>query len=776
MTAGYPGRTLPLLVITLLTWSGGLPAVRGGEHPHLLIASGDVPRIKHVCGVGTPADAARNWGKFGRASADFNALRAHFARPLEGEVLPGELLALAFLHVVDPSDPADATRVRIIQAALRRTEALATAPLELVLALDWCWPALDADARRDFLLLMREQAEPLAAADSPLEPRVFRARLAALALALSIDEADDPSPSWTGLRSRLLEAGRKYFESTFPTYVAWRGLSPTGPAVAAREECDTALAVELAGGVLEHAVWPEYCGTVGRWLEHYVFGTFEHPALQHNFIRDDGNQAPRTPAPTWRDLLPLTAHLIAARTRDPAAGLIAGRVESVMRASSDELAVLWRWVPIVMESAALPRCDPRRLPAARNLGGSVVFRGGHGPEATAVWIDAAQPFLRRRQHFDAGHFLIYRGGHLAVGGGDDVSFEAVPSKEGWQRLGGQRDPFDFEQYFTATIAHNGLLVWDAAWVSRWYGARYLSTGGQRCSEGTCTDFVAPLAVQNRATGRQLAYGQQQTAAYVALELTPAYDPRALSAYTREFVFFWGHALVVIDRVTLANVRSVPTWVLNLPARPKVDGQELPDKARVAGSTNQAGVWRCDTAKTLHWDDRDGRLRLSAPLPAPKCLRVVGGPAQRVTVEKGPYAGRTYVGGDADSFERLILPAERHGALNAWYRLGEPTLLGPEFGVTPHWGRIEIEPARRDRVCVFVTVLVTDHAAAEQPPNVALETTADGLLLTVQLGEERATLRVPAGMERGGTLEAAGTPPLSWTLPGEVQPDEPLRAD
>ena len=43
------------------------------------------------------------------------------------------------------------------------------------------------------------------------------------------------------------------------------------------------------------------------------------------------------------------------------------------------------------------------------------------------------PFLRRRQHFDAGHFLIRRGGCLAVDGADDVAFEAVPSKGGQRR-------------------------------------------------------------------------------------------------------------------------------------------------------------------------------------------------------------------------------------------------------------------------------------------------------------------------------------------------------
>ena len=261
----------------------------------------------------------------------------------------------------------------------------------------------------------------------------------------------------------------------------------------------------------------------------------------------------------------------------------------------------------------------------------------------------------------------------------------MPAKGGAQHLGSEREPFDFEQFCTATIAHNSVVSWDATRIAHWYKARYLPVGGQRCIEGTCTDFATPLDAQGRLTGRPLAYGWRENAAYLALDLSPAYESRVVSAYTRELVFVWGHALVVIDRVSLPKGHAVPTWVLNLPARPQVDGADLADRVRTAGSTNDGGVWRYDDATWLHWADRDGALWMCSPLPAPKVVKVVGGPARKLLLTEGTYAGRAYVGGDADSFERLIIPAERHGARNAWYRLGQPTLLGPEFGRTPHWG-------------------------------------------------------------------------------------------
>lgn len=751
-----------------------VPLSRAGEHPALLLSAADVPRLKHVCGLPAPATIDPSWGRSGARAADFQALRAGLVARSGDDVLPGELLAAAFLHVVDDDDPTDRVRVRLIESALRAPTGSTTDPLELALALDWCWDALTPAVRREFLFNLRRRVEPFTPADSPLEPRRFRDKLAAAAVAVAIDEQDEPSQSWLELRTRLLDAARDYFAVTFPKYVAWRGLSPTGTARAADEEADTALAVEVASRLLERDAWPAYRTSVGRWLEHYLFEQLDHPALRHGFLHDDGDTAPLTPAPAWRDLLPVTAHLIAARTRDAAAAVIADRVEAALTApGAPEWAALWRWIPIALDTTGIPRCDPRHLPTARNLGGAVIFRGPAGPDATVIWIDAAQPFLRRRQHFDAGHFLLCRSGQLVVSGADDVLLEAIASKGGAQHLGQQPAPFDFEQYCTATISHNALVLWDPARVVHWYGQRYLPSGGQRCIEHTCTDFSLPLESQGRLTGRQLAYGWRDTAAYLSLDLTPAYDRRAVSAYTRTLCFVWGRALVVVDRVTTPKGRTPPTWILNLPARPTVDAADLPASTRVAGSTNDAGVWRCDTAAWLRWTDRDGSLWFTAPLPAAKAQRIVGGPARRVRITEGRHVDRTYVGGDADGFERLIIPAERRGAENAWYRLGRPTLLGAQFGQQPLWGRIELEPLERGPTTIFVAVLIPDRADATVTPAVSVQPADDALVLHLSAGRDEATLRLPNDAGAGGRLEIGGPLPHAWDLPTEVQPDLPL---
>ncbi|MBK9126907.1 MAG: heparinase II/III family protein [Phycisphaerales bacterium] len=745
--------------------------LESARHPRLLVAADDVPRLRHACGIAGAEPAPAQAGRFGRHAPLYRGLREHFAERIEGQPLAGELAAAALLQLIEPDTPAGRRAGELVRSELSSPHWVTTDPLELVLALDWSWDILPVELRRTFVADALERIRPLDESDSPLDPRRFREKLFGLALAVVVDERDDPSAAWRQQRDAVLDAARDYFALVLPVFVEWRTLSPTSPAAGPREESLTALAIELSRHALGREAWSDYADSVGRWLEHYWLATLDHPALRHNFVRDDGTSAPLTPASESRELLPLTAHLIAARTRDPVATLIADRVTQGWSSPPSAADRPWLWVPIVADVTDCPRAAATP-PAARFLGGAVVFRGGSGPDTTAVWIDAAQPFLRRRQHYDAGHFLVYRGGRLAVDAGDDVVFDAIPSKGGQQRLGPGGGTFNFDQFLTASIAHNTLLVWDAAWAARWYGADYAPVGGQRLIEGTCEDFRAPLERQGRSTGRTLAYGTDAGAGYLALDLADAYDDRAIRGYTREFIFTLGRVLVIVDRVTLATRRTPPTWVIQTPSRPLADGRGLSEDARVGGTGDEAGVWRVDGAEWLRWNDRDGSLWMHVAAPTPRKVRAVGGPARQLVIPGGPLAGRAYVGGDPNGFERLVIPAERRGALNAWFTLGAPTTLGPAFGVTPHWGRIEVEPAALEPRVTFVVVLVADSATARRAPQATLLPKDDVLELAIEIDGGAATLRLPRDAAPGGLLETNGPRGRTWQLPVRFEPDPP----
>lgn len=753
---------IPLLGFPIHSWAA--------SHPRLLMTDADLGRIRHACGVGDGSTALNGWGRLGAKAADYQALRDYFAARVQGAALPGELLAAAFLQRTSPNAAGRGVRLGLISAALAEPPGLATDPLERVIALDWCWEDIEPAVRREFLSVMEPTLTPLAPGDSPLDPRVFRARLASLAVALIIDGKEDDRPAWLELRATILDAARSYFESTLPKFIEWRGLSPTSPAAAAGEEVDTALALELARELFSADPWPAQRDTVGRWLEHYVFQTLDHPALQYQFIRDDGTTGALTPVREWQNGFPISAHLIANRTRDPAAALIADRVERRMRDGSEPTAAaLWRWVPILFDLSGIPRANSIALPLLRDLGGAVVIRSGSGPLAINIWIEAGQPFLRRRQHFDAGHFLIRAGGELLTHAGEDITFEAVPSRGGQQRLGLDPKPFDYEQFFTATIAHNSLICYEPIRLANWYGRTYEPAGGQRCVEGTCQDFKSPLVEQGRLTAEKLAVGAAAAVGYVALDLTPAYDPRAIAQYVREFVFHESGFLLVVDRIDLPHTRAAPILTFQIPARPVLENAALDDATRTAGLENDGGIWRINEVTSLDWTDRDGRIRCIPIAPETRRVRVVGGPAAPRRITEGPNAGRSYVGGEAEGFESLILPGDRRPR-NAWFELGSPALLGPTFGLAPHWGRLEIEPQRAEPRVLFATLFLIGPAAGPTVPQVTTEVTDAMLQIRIVHDGLVVEFLVKKGAARGGTTTSGG---VAWPWPDSVDAAGPL---
>jgi hypothetical protein len=121
----------------------------------------------------------------------------------------------------------------------------------------------------------------------------------------------------------------------------------------------------------------------------------------------------------------------------------------------------------------------------------------------------------------------------------------------------------------------------------------------------------------------------------------------------------------------------------------------------------------------------------------------------------------------------VIPSSRRRPLNAWYRLGTPTLLGSEFGKTPHWGRIEIEPAQRGGQYLFVTVLVVDRAGANRPPQITVQDVPEAVEIAITVGKDRILLRVPDGGEIGGSLAVEGRQAFQWDLPEQVCADGPL---
>lgn len=760
--------SIPLAGLAILIASN----VIAQDHPRLLIQPKDLPRLRAQCGI-VEADNVTGAGFAADAEA-YRALRSYFTARLSVSdtlasvgALPGELAAAAFLHLIQPDDPADLGRIRLIDGVLRQPLLLADDPLEHVIALDWCWDALSPETRQLFLEQIRERAAYLSEADSPAEPPAFRARLLTLAAALAVTETDVANPSWLVMRREAINAARKYFEAVFPTYLEMRGLAPSSPSAAADEELCIVLAVELAERLDPELGWKKYGPQVARILEHYLLVSGDDPTVSRQFLRDDAGEAPLTPAPDWRRMWPLTAQLLAARTNDPAAATMALRGRVAAQRARTDVGRLWQWIALALPTDA-KTLDLARIPSARNLESAIVFRGAAEYGAPVIWIDTAPFHVRRRQHFDAGSVLMRAfGADLLVNAGDNIRDEAVADKRGEQRLGDRDRSFVFEQFYNSTIAHNCLLFHDPARAYHWEDRVYEPMGGQRPFEGPCVEFPRTLDQHDRRVARILAFGAGPDVGYAAVDLKSAYDDRTVESYTREYIHILDRGLLIIDRTLASKPRVAPAVVFNIPGQPTIGLAHLATAERLEGASDDAGVWDVGGQHWLRWTHDAGAMWLKRLAPDEGRMTVAGGPGREIAIKSGAFAGRRYMGGGPDTFERLISLSRFGSPRNAWYRLGEPTVLGGEVGRQRHWGRIEIEGSDRVRRNVFVTLLIADRAAITREPEITFDAEGDQMSIGLELDGRAALIRVPADLRIGGVVSFAARPTVPFRLPERV---------
>lgn len=258
------------------------------------------------------------------------------------------------------------------------------------------------------------------------------------------------------------------------------------------------------------------------------------------------------------------------------------------------------------------------LPRAQRFGPGtadlIVLRNGWGPDATQITIVAGDHFTDH-QHFDKGHFLIYRRGGLVV---DSGAYDAM------YRPGGH-----WNEYACRTLAHNCLLVYDPR---ERLPAGYSNDGGQRVLRGLqhhrdWHTYVAHRSQEGLDTAEVTAYEEdpKDRYYYAAVDLARAYGAK-VTTYIRRFVYLPGDDFVVVQDAVQAAAPLSQRWLLHFDDRPEVDGQEpaagintFPEARRV--TVRRHGRLDLKGQSFVY----DGVLFLTSLLPERRELRVVGGP-------------------------------------------------------------------------------------------------------------------------------------------------------
>jgi hypothetical protein len=258
------------------------------------------------------------------------------------------------------------------------------------------------------------------------------------------------------------------------------------------------------------------------------------------------------------------------------------------------------------------------LPRAQRFGPDtselIVFRSGWDAEATQITIVAGDHFTDH-QHFDKGHFLVYRGGGLVVDGG---AYDVM-----YQRGG------HWNEYACRTVAHNCLLVYDP---EERLPAGYSNDGGQRVLRGLqhhrdWHTYVAHRSRESLDTAEVTAYeaDPKDRYYYVSVDLARAYGAKVAS-YIRRFVYLPGDDFLVVHDRLEAAASFARRWLLHFQERPEVDGQ-----TPAAGMTMFPDARRVTVRRRDKLDLRgrafayDGVLFLTSLLPRRREIQVVGGP-------------------------------------------------------------------------------------------------------------------------------------------------------
>lgn len=740
------------------------------RRPRLLLSAADVERCRVRCGMAVGATSAPS--ELGAHAEAYRGLCEWAKRNEELPLEDGALYIPAFLHLMQPAADRPDAYTRMIERELFRRPFVVDYD-DAIAALDWCWDALTPAVRSNVAARLLENPQPLSEIDTPFEHYLFAPKLNHIAAAIALRGEFPPGTLEAQRVELVLAAAERYFRDSLPAYIRLLHGRAAAPAQAAEYEADLIYALELWDRYKQGAYWPQFAEIMRDACDGYLWIDTQWRDFRSVLMHDQGSSAPVRPGEGTSALARGAAITLARRTGSRVAAWYAS-LETEVGDATDVGRLNQRWLAIVHRSRTGKVIDPPEPGPSRNLGnGWVLMRSAWRPGATVIGFDAGQPVVHGRQHADAGQFQILRRGRLALDSGDDVSVEAVPSRGGKQGLGPQAG--EFEQFAAATVAHNCMLLIDPRDRLRAVNENRPSLGGQRSFRGDWRPGDAADTAR-RQSGRLLAYESNEHYCYAAADLAKAYESKALLLYDRHLLFVGGRFLFVVDRLVTERADVAPTWLLQLPSRPRIGDADLDPQFRRLGSDDRAGVWKYTQQDDwLTADGGEGRLFVRSILPAERSWAIVGGPQEVSQIRGGPSAGRRYVGSRPNGFEYRLTPASVAEGLNAWYELAQPGGLGPMFGAGACWGRLEVEPLNAATQHTFVHLLVPDDIATKSPPladvrvsgdDVQFSATVADLTYEVSLTPGGATTGKVVVRDRVQTLMDRG-------LTREVQQDAPL---
>lgn len=252
---------------------------------------------------------------------------------------------------------------------------------------------------------------------------------------------------------------------------------------------------------------------------------------------------------------------------------------------------------------ALAPNDPQApLPLSRHFGhaGVVMARDTWGRDATTLQFRSTSFYSINHHHREENTFTLHYRGGLAIDSGYYDSYGST----------------HWKNYFTRTIAHNGIVVFDPEQKFAAFGQPVANDGGQVMMPEPAQ--LADIDVGGSAhLGGITHYADAGDYMYATGDATKAYDPQRVRLAQREIVCLrratTGHPIVVVlDRVESTKPDLVKKFLLHTENEPHVDG-------------NLAVV-----------ENKSGRLTSVTLLPDRPRIERIGGPGKEAWVDGENY--------------------------------------------------------------------------------------------------------------------------------------------
>lgn len=279
--------------------------------------------------------------------------------------------------------------------------------------------------------------------------------------------------------------------------------------------------------------------------------------------------------------------------------------------------VLQPWQQIVWAGEGGEETPLAALPTVKHFASNhvAILRSGWDlrPESTDT---VAAFYCRPREghtHRNAGHFALWRGlDNLLRDSGSYVT-TGCPH---------------YDNFYTRTVAHNCVLIYDPAEpLQPGYPFMTARDGGQVLGDASHYPVAEKLMNGYGYRGEIGNFTDDTRYTYLYADISPAY--RAPKAVHVARAFFWlkPATFVVCDWVTSVKPEAPKRWVLNLPARPSLDGAE-----KVVAGTAEAGIVESAGARLATLTRGKSNLFVRTLAPERTLLRKIGGKGYSAWVE------------------------------------------------------------------------------------------------------------------------------------------------